>query len=298
MDTGTSATPNLEKEKALGVERAEAMLKGILIPPRPAALLAVLDEQQKEEPNLNRIARHISSDVALSAATLKVINSPFFAIRTQVTSVYHAVTLLGVGNIVNVITGLMLHSAFSGQKGKFMDAFWASSNQIAMTAAHIARKYSSTPADEAYSIALFLDCGVPLLAKRFPEYERIYSEGQLQSDVTSTTYEDERIGTDHSTVGYLIAKSWKLPRTFSQCILRHHDEKDYFGQDGDSLGEALRLMAISILALHVHRLIEGLSPAAEWPIVGRGVCNFMGVSEADLGETAAEMKRLIAVHGL
>lgn len=53
----------------------------------------------KEEPNLNDIERIISQDVTLTYALLKLVNSSYFALSTQVKSVMQALMILGVGQL-------------------------------------------------------------------------------------------------------------------------------------------------------------------------------------------------------
>ncbi len=293
MSRSSYSDSHLDREHALGIERAETLLRGVLIPPRPAVLLQVLEEQRKPDPDLSRITDLISSDVALAAGTLKVVNSPFFGLQRKVGSVRHAVRLLGIGNIVQLVTGLMLHSAFSQGKSRFMDEFWGWSNQLAMLCALAAREARIVPED-AYTLGLFADCGVPLLLRRFPDYPKVFTAAQGIADATATAYEDKQIGTDHAAVGYMIGKSWKLPDAVCHCILRHHDAVDYYGTKHEAVGEATPMLAVLVLAVHLLRSLHGLPVSYEWTRIGDAVKSCLGMSDEQIAALAAEARDMFS----
>ncbi len=71
------ATSALEAEKQLAAPETDALVKNIGIPPRPSVLVALQQEMATDDPNLRRIAALVASDVAMTVALLKVVNSPY-----------------------------------------------------------------------------------------------------------------------------------------------------------------------------------------------------------------------------
>lgn len=53
----------------------------------------------KPEPNFDEIEGIIARDVTLTYSLLKLVNSAFFALRTRVTSVHHALVVLGISQL-------------------------------------------------------------------------------------------------------------------------------------------------------------------------------------------------------
>ena len=287
----------IEPDRALELERTEALLQGVIIPPCPTVLLEVLDEEARPEPDIDRIAKAIGSDVALAAGTLKVVNSPFFGLQRRVGSVQHAVRLLGLRNVVSIVMGLMLHSAFRNNKGPFMDAFWKWSNQLGLIAALVAREVEDVEPEETYALGLFIDCGVPVLALRFPNYPEVFKAAQVQREVTHCQYEDEALHTDHATVGYMVAKSWKLPQVFAQCILRHHDEEDYYSAPHPTLGEQeARQLAVLMVAQYLHDRQNGLPESVEWQAVGASGLAFLGLDTQKTEHLAQQVAERLAME--
>lgn len=287
-NTAKDIRPGLD----LSVKRAEELLKGVMIPPQPTILVNVLNERSKPDPDLERIGDIISSDVALAASMLKVVNSPFFGLRRKIGSIHHAVRLLGLGNVVNIASGLMLKAAFADQRGPFMDAFWKHSARQAVVATMIARETRVSSVEDAYAGGLFADCGVPVLRRRFANYSELYAQAQIVTEYTFTEYEEEEIGTNHAVVGYMMAHGWMLPDVLAQGILQHHDPVEHFGGAGVDADPGAQLQAILHTTLYICRVIDGLPVTKEWSEHGEAILAFLGVSESFVERMVEEVMAL------
>ena len=104
----------------------EIIKKTDRLPTQPGIALKLIDEVRREDPNLEEITKLISSDPALSAEILKCINSPFYSLKTKVTSVNHAVNLLGLKSVKNLALSFSLVNNFQPE-GPFSfnyKSFW------------------------------------------------------------------------------------------------------------------------------------------------------------------------------
>lgn len=285
---------SISSERAVELRNAEKLMKGILIPPRPSVLVEVLNEQLKSDPDLKRISDLIGQDVALSAGVLRVVNSPFFGLRRKISDIDHAVRLMGPRSVTNIVTALMLHSAFTDSRGTFMDEFWNDSGKLAAMTSHAARVSRAIPPEEGYAIGLLANCGVPLMKKRFADYPSVYEHALTSEDGTVSEFEDDAVGTDHTLVGHIMGTSWELPETFCQCILRHHDTADYFEAKEDDIGVAAPPLAVLHLGQHLFRSVQGLPPSREWAVLGDVVCSYLGVSDDELDDLLSDAEKLAA----
>ncbi|MFT5144979.1 MAG: HD-like signal output (HDOD) protein, partial [Thalassolituus oleivorans] len=270
--------------------RAEELLKGVMIPPQPTILVGVLNERSKPDPDLERIGDIISEDVALAASMLKVVNSPFFGLRRKIGSIHHAVRLLGIGNVVNIASGLMLKAAFSDHCGPFMETFWKNSTRNAVVATMISRETRISSTENAYAGGLFSDCGVPVLRRRFANYSELFAQAQMETGTTFTEFEEAEIGTNHAVVGYMMAHGWMLPDLLAQGILQHHDPVSDFQGSGKDADESTQLQAILHTALHVCRLVDGLPASSEWSELGESILSFLGVDASFLERMVSAVK--------
>lgn len=272
------------------MENVDRLLGGITIPPRPTVLVDLMKERNKEEPNLQTMARLIASDVGLSAAMMKTVNSPFFGLHKKIDSVPQAVTVMGIKNTVNIVTGLMLRTAI-GNKNVSFDRFWESADQVAMLCAFIAKRLPGVSSDEAHTYGLFHDCGIPILMQKFPDYKDTLFSANAGGDELFTAVEDQRHATNHATVGYMMAKTWHLPETLYQAILRHHDITIYTVLDSIQ-PKILTLIALGRLAEHLRETTFRMLEDHGWERVGPHVLNALGISEAEYDDITYEVGRM------
>src|SRR5215510_12304751 len=118
---------------------AEGIAKSIGIPPCPAILTKLVRETRSDDPDFNRLGDLIGTDVSLAAALLKTVNSPFYGLRSKATSIRQALVLLGLRNVTNLVTGLLLRQAFPVNASAGMEEFWEYSTGIARAGACLAR---------------------------------------------------------------------------------------------------------------------------------------------------------------
>lgn len=273
----------------LRTEDAEKILKGISIPPRPTVLAKFMQESSKPDPDFARIGSLISSDVSLSAAMLKTVNSPYFGLRQKITSVSQAVIMMGLKNVVNIVSGLVLRKAIGG-KGISLERFWDSSERVANFSAYLAKKLPGTIRDEAYTFGLFHNCGIPLLMQRFPDYMETLKIANTTRDKSFLEVEDERHSTNHAVVGHLMAKNWLLPDTISEAILHHHNFS-ILAEEGSVSGKVQTLVAVTCLAEHLNNTLERLRDDPEWERVGQLVLDYLGFSNDELEDIKEDIYR-------
>jgi EAL and modified HD-GYP domain-containing signal transduction protein len=76
--------------------------------PSRLAVLQLLGSLQNPDVELSDLAKLLSRDVSLTYRLLRYINSAFFGMRREVTSIQHALTLLGLRNVKRWATVIML----------------------------------------------------------------------------------------------------------------------------------------------------------------------------------------------
>jgi HD-like signal output (HDOD) protein len=256
-------------------EEVERILQGISIPPRPSLLGEVDRELGKAEPDLRRTATLISKDVALSAAVLKTLNSPLFALRSKVANIAQAVMLLGVSNTRNVITGLLLRGSLGGAAAS-LERFWDSAEKIASINAYICTRLPRAPREEAYTFGLFRDCGIPLLMQRFPDYRETLL---LAANHERSLADVERVrhGTTHNAVGGVIARNWGLSDPVCQAIHNHHRPM-IVGRD-DTPPLVKTLVAVNFLAEHIIETTLHQRPDPMWEAHAGAVLDYLNISD-------------------
>lgn len=237
-----------------------ALQRKLHIPPRPEVVCILQEETCREAPDLTRIARAISADVGLAGAMLRTVNSPALGLARQVSSIPQAISLLGLRNVAGLATALVLRNCFGNTPT--MERFWDTAEKTALLCAHLAQRLRGIAPDEAYTVGLFHDCGIPILMRYRTNYKQTLARANQAGDRRFADVEMEDVGTHHGAVGYFLARSWDLPDALCQAILWHHDT-GAFGADG--VTDAVRnYIGIIHLAEHVQHLAVRNAPDLEW----------------------------------
>lgn len=277
-------------------------LKTIGIPQRPDILINIETESRKESPDFKKIEQWASSDMAISAALLKTINSPFYGLRAKVSTVRQAISMLGLTAVTRVIAGMALRSIGSGTNQKTAERILEEASELALVAGYIARNLHMNP-DHAFTYGLFQSCGSLLMLARFQDYEQTLAMAARTLDKTLAQLEFDRHGIDHAQVGAMVSSKWGIQDSITQAILYHHcyseitREHCRLALSGRDLSDAQDLMAVGLLAERAIRYHTGFDRTAEWKAGGRIALDHFGLSEGDFQGLAEDVMDVLSAAG-
>lgn len=270
----------------LSAEYIQQVLQGISVPPQPQIMVDLQMEQVMPSPDLRAIAKLISQDPGLSGALLKLVNSPFFGLTNRIASIQQAVNLLGCNTVINLINAQSIRGELTDEAIVTLNRFWDTAQDVAMTCLTLAKRIGYHSPDEAYTLGLFHNCGIPLMIKRFPNYmtvlEEAYASATGERRVVDT--ENRLLNTNHAVVGYFTAKSWNLPLHLCEAIASHHNALAIFTEDSSRDAQLKTLLAILKMAEHIcasHRVLGNQPDDLEWQSIEQLVLEYVGLSEYD-----------------
>lgn len=265
----------------LSNEQIRSMLQGISIPPQPQIMVDLQMEQLASDCTIHGITRLISRDVGLSGSIIKTVNSAFFGLRNKIGTVQQACQLLGIDCVVNIVNALSIRGELSDEEIVELGLFWDSATDVAMMAANIAKQIGVHAPDEAYTLGLFHNCGVPLLMERFPEYADVVREAYAQPAPRIIDVENRLLRTNHAVVGYYVAKSWNLPAYMCEAIHDHHSAVEIFADQDYPDTRKKNLLAILKMAEHLcglHRVLGAEEVDLEWEELQDDVLIYVGLT--------------------
>lgn len=280
---------NIDQHNPSEVDKLfERTLIDVGIPPCPAILTRFMDEAGKDEPDFNRLAAIIGSDVGISAGLIKTANSPYFGMRQRVRSVNEALTVLGLKASSRAVAGIILRNSFPNVPN--LERFWDASARIARLSGWLAQqlRIRGLMAEDAYTYGLFRDCGIPVLLRRFPGYEKVLAAANADATRSFTAVEDAGIPTNHAMVGCILAQSWWLPEEICLAIRNQHDLTALESAGSDLPMLSRRLIATAQLAEHIVQRQLGLSLTQEWQKLGAACLQILDIGEDRLEELYAE----------
>lgn len=271
----------------LSQEQVSQILQGIFVPPQPQILVDLQMEQFLPTPDITRIANLIAKDVGLSGTMLKFVNSPFYGLGNKISSIEQAVSLLGISTVVNILNGLAIKGQMSDENIIELTTFWDTANDIAMVCATVAKKVGFPNPDEAYTLGLFHNAGIPLMMKRFDNYlkEQVNAYGSNYERVID--YENEKFNTNHCVVGYYTAKSWNLPSHICLAIAEHHNTLQIFSTKDGRNQLQKTLLAILKVAENIcgnYYVLGKQEKDIEWENSQQDILEHLGLTTYDLDD--------------
>lgn len=209
----------------------EVLLEKILacpsLPTLPAAALEVIDLCRREDVHMDKLARTICKDPALTVKVLKTVNSAQYGLRNKVTTVSHALVLLGIGTVKTLALGFTLVGSLRDVKGTSYDPspIWRRSLLSAFAARSTSLRVGGEDHEEAFLAGLLQDLGILALIQVLgsPYVELL----RVTGDNTGRLAELERkhLKLDHAEVGEALARKWSLPEQLLLPI-RYHENPD------------------------------------------------------------------------
>lgn len=237
---------------------ADGVASSLTLPPMPESLQQIRTEQAKAEPDVGRIVSIIAADVGLAAEVLKTINSPLFRRKQPLSSVPHAVMLLGLANVLSIVAAVSLRQHMNcGDNKLSLNRFWDTASDVAFAAAAFARRLSGVSPDVAYTVGLFHDCGIPILMCRYADYLDTLKEAEGGAAITEL--ENSRYGLNHAQVGELVCRRWNLPAEIGSAILHHHDFAALVTRDEPADQQVVSLVALLKMAEHASKALRGVA---------------------------------------
>jgi len=199
------------------------------------------------------------------------------------------VMMLGLKTINGLVTALLLKASFKGNASISLERFWDDAQDVANAMTFIGNKIKNElPVDMLYTIGLFQNCGIPLLALKYADYEEVLVEANKQG-VNSTKLEEARYRTNHAVIGYYVANSWHLPKDICLLILQHH-EADFFTHVTD-LNTQLSFAALKAAENLVEK-VKRYNSSPDWADVGDAALDILGISPQDYNDLEDDFAEL------
>jgi len=221
----STATSRVPSEAAVLNLKSIAARTGDL-PPLPAVALKALERTKDPYVTAAELQGVISGDQALAAKILRIVNSPIYALVREVSTVSHAVAILGLETLRSIIMAASVQQVFQSGGARVRDLgakllsdhSWGSATACRL----LAREVRYRNQEEAFLCGLMHDLGKPVLLRNCPEiYTSLINEVYLGR---TTFHEAEmgRLGFSHAHVGALLAEKWNFPPQLSEAIGYHH----------------------------------------------------------------------------
>jgi HD-like signal output (HDOD) protein len=144
-------------------EKVAEILRNITsLPTLPDVAMKVLEMSERPDVSMRSIGDIVERDPVIATRLLKLVNSPFYGIRREVTSIHQALLILGLSSLRNLVLSSSMTDLFNsaGSVGSFdRRELWRHSIATAIAARSLAAKTRLADSDVAFTAGLIHDVG-------------------------------------------------------------------------------------------------------------------------------------------
>lgn len=198
----------LEAEKIFSVINDRIVDGNIELPPMPDTLIRVRECLNQPDWDSQDLLKIIMADQLLTSSILKAANSSRYGLASRVSSLQHAIVLMGMKTIWGIVTHQSLLGSFSKEKERIQQVL-DHSFLCALLARLLAGRLKLDEED-AFTCGLLHDMGKAVLLN------------QLADEEIGSATKDLLIDRFHAETGQLIAAKWNLPEVVQDVIAYHH----------------------------------------------------------------------------
>jgi len=206
-------------------KKIERRLNGLEeLPTLPDIAARIISLANDPSASASDITEIISLDQSMTMKLLKLVNSAFYGFSGEITTVKHAVVILGFNEVKNLSLATSVFDAFSG-KGDTLkkEGLWRHAAVCAAVSRMIAKELGEKECGAFFVSGLLHDIGRVFLASYMPEALEMVIERASGGVETVSSVEKELLGVTHSAMGGVLAGNWRLPAEITEVIRYHHN---------------------------------------------------------------------------
>ncbi len=180
-----------------------------------------------DDPNISMsdLSKIISTDPVLTGRILKIANSAYFGMQHKVTSIGHALIIIGLLNIKAILyqDGLLkLLKSNSTSENPIINSLWEHLIITSICASHLQGLFKELDRGTLFTLGLLHDIG-KLVINDLPMLNKSIISSKIS--LTELTISDEQItyGVTHAGIGRFLFEQWGFPQWMGKIIESHHD---------------------------------------------------------------------------
>ncbi|HEC1878319.1 HDOD domain-containing protein [Campylobacter sp. US18a] len=205
----------------------ELLLKSVeVLPPLPDTVSKLRKYVNEANSNIEtmKVAEIISSDPLMTAKLLQLANSPYYGFTREITTINQVITLLGVGNIINIVTADSIKDSFKidvSPYGLDTQVFLRNCNEEATFITNWLNDEDKKLSHLLVPCAMLLRLGIVIFSNfliqnhREKEFLTFLNETKIENIALA---ENEFLGVDHiSFLGFLLHR-WNFDDVLIESI--------------------------------------------------------------------------------
>ncbi len=206
-------TPELSQKLVAAVDRMPAF---------PKSVQRILELTRDVNCSPKDLVQVIDKDPVVTVKILKVVNSAYYSLPKQITSINHAVVYMGFNSVKNLALSIAAIGMLPKDNiaGFDVQQYLLHSLSTAGIARQLALRVEGADAGDCFIAGLLHDFGKVVFAQFMPEEFRQALEISQRDQTALHLALRETIGVDHAVVGAMLVEKWRFAPPLVETI-RH-----------------------------------------------------------------------------
>ncbi len=206
-------TPELSQKLVAAVDRMPAF---------PKSVQKILELTRDVNCSPKDLVQVIDKDPVVTVKILRVVNSPYYSLSKQVTSIGHAVVYMGFNSVKNLALSVAAIGMLPKDNAAGFDAqqYLLHSLATASIAKQLALRVDDADPTDCFIAGLLHDFGKVVFAQFMPaEFRKALELSQADGSSLHLALR-EVVGVDHAMVGAMLVEKWRFAAPLVETI-RH-----------------------------------------------------------------------------
>ena len=228
------------------------------LPACPSTLVKLSLLMADENCSTDQLASLIETDMALSSAVVRTVNSALFGLLKRVETVHQGIRYLGMAQVAGLTYEIGLRGAFP--PSPLLQNIWDRAGIRGLAMGRIARQLDVDPW-LSHTAGLFAESGrAVLFAYDRQRYAALDTDGSDEALLCAA--EIEAFGVSHSALGAALCQSWGLSREVSDSVRARPNSATQWTQERPAVQKLLTIgAAVDKLLLNP---LGNTDPQAVW----------------------------------
>ncbi|RMH41103.1 MAG: HDOD domain-containing protein [Deltaproteobacteria bacterium] len=216
----------LKRKRRDPKQQLKEMLGTATLPSFSATIARALERLRDPDASVDDIADAVAADPGATAGVIRTVNSSVYALRREVSSLQHAIQLLGRSQVECIVLALTAKASLPDKPYREFDAgrFWRAAARRAALARLLAKRTEPANANACFTAGLLLDMAVPLIAEvKGGDYAALVERWMRGEHDDLAGGERAQLGWDHAEVAGWLCEMWKFPAPITDSIGAHHE---------------------------------------------------------------------------
>lgn len=191
------------------------------LPSPPRLYFELMEILEKEQAGVAEVASVIECDPPMVAKVLQLVNSAFFGLRREVSSIDQAIMYLGTNLIKHL--AVVAHVFKAGGRKDAEVALEAVQRHSLIVGSIARRMVDKKMSDDVFIAGILHDIGKVILLSERPQDLALIAARAREENRPMVDIEKEELGVTHAELGAYLLGIWGLPYRVIEATANHHN---------------------------------------------------------------------------